>query len=765
MFKIKVDGDVGVPISEKVSLNSALYREGISHMSYDGVNWIDLYDYESEYPDHIYNSQVACIKAFTILNPVNTTLTLKLENRNETNADLIATVLNQYGYPVSGNVNFKIENEVYTVRLNNGVAVLKIDLKDANITCEYVNLTGFSSSNKTVEIKSPLVATSINLTCLNVHNPVNITARILDNDGNPVKSGHVNFIVDNKIYPVEVKDGWASLNEIVVYPGIVDVSAYYSDMYYYDSSSANISFEITYINTRLELNVSRNECMNPVNVTAYVFDEYGNPVNGGQVTFTMSESLFFVDVINGTAKITHTFTRTGQNGIFAFYYDRYIYNLSSANTTVTVSKMNVTPQFSQIIDENNAIFGVSIKDCAKDYYVDFNINGAHKYFSSVDGNVLIELKDLDCGEYNYTITLYSAIYQANPISGSFNITYHKTKVNALTAIIYYGGQYSAQLFDENGSVIPDRDLFLTIDGKTYKGRTDSNGSAIFRVKSNSGTFTAAVNFIGDDEYVKSTASALIAVKSTIETSSGSVFAVNALYSATLRDSQGNVLAEKEVDVIVNYVSYKFRTDKNGVVSFNIKLDPGKYNIQITNPQTGEVKSQKIKVVDRITKNKDLKIYYGSSTRYKVRVSNDYGDYVEGLKVTFKINNKNYYAYTDGDGYAYLKIKEKPGKYKVTAAYNGCKVSNKIVVKSTLITKDIKVKKKKTIKFKAKLVNSKGKKLKNKKIIFKFKGKKYSAKTNKKGKAVLKIKNSYGRGKYKIVSKYGKLKIKNKITII
>ena len=93
------------------------------------------------------------------------------------------------------------------------------------------------------------------------------------------------------------------------------------------------------------------------------------------------------------------------------------------------------------------------------------------------------------------------------------------------------------------------------------------------------------------------------------------------------------------------------------------------------------------------------------------------------------------------------------------------MSNKVKIKPTIITKDIKVKKSKTIKFTAKLVNSKGKILKNKKITFKFKGKSYKVKTNKKGKAVLKITKKYGKGKYTITSRYGKLTVKNRIRII
>ena len=80
----------------------------------------------------------------------------------------------------------------------------------------------------------------------------------------------------------------------------------------------------------------------------------------------------------------------------------------------------------------------------------------------------------------------------------------------------------------------------------------------------------------------------------------------------------------------------------------------------------------------------------------------------------------------------------------------------------LLAKNVSVKKSKTVKFKAKLVNSKGKPQKSKKIAFKIKNKKYFAKTNKKGIAILKIKLKPG--KYVIKSSYGKSKISNRIVV-
>lgn len=135
----------------------------------------------------------------------------------------------------------------------------------------------------------------------------------------------------------------------------------------------------------------------------------------------------------------------------------------------------------------------------------------------------------------------------------------------------------------------------------------------------------------------------------------------------------------------------------------------------------------------------------------------------GVSVKFTIANKVYNRQTDKNGNAVLTVSLKSGKYAINAEYKGFKVSNKIVIKPTLTAKNKSIKKGKTLKFTAKLVNSKGKPLKGKKITFKLKGKKYVAKTNKRGVAAIKIKKLKV-GKYTIQTSFKNMKIKNKITV-
>ena len=136
--------------------------------------------------------------------------------------------------------------------------------------------------------------------------------------------------------------------------------------------------------------------------------------------------------------------------------------------------------------------------------------------------------------------------------------------------------------------------------------------------------------------------------------------------------------------------------------------------------------------------------FRDGTYYSVLAIGDDGNPVgEGEFVDIYVNTIHYSCRTDKDGYARLQLNLNPKTYTITAEYKLTKVSNKLVIKQTLklVKKTVKVKKGKKLVLKAKLKWSNGKAIKGKKIVFKFKGKKYTAKTNKKGVAKFTIKKN------------------------
>lgn len=586
VFKITVDGEAGVPISEKVSFNTYYYKESTSFISYDGTNWKDLFDYEWKYTSHTYNSQVACIKAFTIYDLVNTTVELTV---NITDVVTVkAKVLNQYGRPVNGGyIAFAVNGEEVSVPVVNGFALIELngEPKNYHIDATFTN-SGYNSSGDSISFDVPLINTTVELTVDDFYNPVNLTASVLNQYGYLVKVGTITFCIDGVNYTVDIVNGSASMTHEFHSLDVHNVSAKFNGIGYYNSSADEKSFSISIKNTTATLSVD-NE-YNPIVLTLSVIDQYGNPVGYGFATFIFNDGNFTVEVVNGLACITHVF---------------------------------------------------------------------------------------DIGVSNHVRAEYSGLY-------------------------YYNSSVASADFASKSSIVSDDDI------KTF----------------------------------------------------------NSHYQFKLLDNYGNPLKSTEVNVVFNSKDYLLVSDESGIFKLNINVAPSSYLIEIINPVNNEVKSQTITVVKRMAENKAFTMYYGAGSSYKVRAFDDNGNIAVNAKVKFTVNGKTYYRYTDSNGYASLKISLKPNKYTITAEYKGFKVSNKITVKPTIVTKDKTVKKGKTIKFTAKLLDSKGKILKKKKVTFKFKGKTYKVKTSKKGIATLKITKKYKPGKYTISSKYGGLTIKNKITI-
>ncbi|WP_305554027.1 hypothetical protein [Methanobrevibacter sp. V74] len=240
------------------------------------------------------------------------------------------------------------------------------------------------------------------------------------------------------------------------------------------------------------------------------------------------------------------------------------------------------------------------------------------------------------------------------------------------------------------------------------------------------------------------------------------------YKVKLTDYQGKPLIYKNLQITIKNKKYNLKTDKYGYATILLKQKPGQYSIiakfngdKDYGPSTFKSMVKILKFP--ITKNKNMNIYFMGGI-FKVQIIHANGKNVgAGKTVKFTISGKTYSKKTDKNGYASLKITQKPKTHTITTKYGKFITKNKITIQPVLTAKNIIKKKTKTTKFQAKLVNTKGKPQAKKKITFKFKGKKYKKLTNKKGIATLKIKN-LKKGKYNIYTQYTKSKIKNTITI-
>ena len=217
------------------------------------------------------------------------------------------------------------------------------------------------------------------------------------------------------------------------------------------------------------------------------------------------------------------------------------------------------------------------------------------------------------------------------------------------------------------------------------------------------------------------------------------------YTATFLDLNGTPLANQDVNITVKGVSHTVKTNSNGVATLAIDLKPGTYDVVATNPVTGESLTTTFKILTTLSA-KDMSKVYKDNHKFYAKFLNSNGKALAYKVVKFKVNGKTYKVKTNKNGVAGLSLKSLPrGTYKIIS-YNtdGLTVTNTIkvyrTVKTSLTASDYNF-----------LVNAKSKVIKvtlthalgyapgaGKIINFKVNGKTYTARTNSKGVAQLKL---------------------------
>ncbi len=671
VFKTTVDGDVGVPISEYVSLNTETYTENISFISYDGKNWWDLYDLEWTYPDHTYASQVACIKAFTLSDKINTEVNLNvIYNRLKGVSTIVASVHDEWGNIVrDGNVVFTVDGNQYRITVIAGKASLNYNLDETSHVISAI-FTGsdYHSSNKTIQfIKPDNVEAQFSIADIEFAHDLTAFILLQDDFGNII-ADEVNLKINDLTYKLTVSD----------------------DKYY------EVPFKLDDGTYEAELS--------------------GNGFESKKINFTVYKSLANLGIVINT-------------------------NYDAVSIDLTLSERY----------NETAIV---------------NIFGNNMTVSMLNGHANLKYSNLACKNYDVKVYL-SDNYKDNFKADSFKIDYRNTTLSVSDLTTYYnsGGELRITLVDSDNKPVSNRDIEVTHNSQKSTVKTDDDGIAIYEAYfEENGIHYVGLEFIGDDYYVSSISAAKITVLSTIVLISDLTKTYGSYYTFQLLDTSGNPLKNHEISVEIGGINEFIESDSNGVFSLKIDQKVGNYKLVIVNPVNGEEISKTIKVVSRITENKDVTIYYGAGKSYTVKVFDDNGNPMNGASVKFSINGKTYTRTSNQNGYASFKLTLNPATYTITASYKGFSVSNKIVIKPTLIMSAKTVKKSKTFKYTVKLLNTNGKILKNKKITVKFRGKTYKANTNSKGIANFNIKALSKTGKFTLTASYGSAKISKKITV-
>ena len=287
-------------------------------------------------------------------------------------------------------------------------------------------------------------------------------------------------------------------------------------------------------------------------------------------------------------------------------------------------------EFSDIVVGEDLSVSLVLKDEKGNVIVNapirYSVDGV-KSTKSTDGNGLIVIagKNGAIIDVNYegndtflatskTIKLNNQATPVVRVSSLFNIPGGVITINGYAVDAKAGEEgiyYSTELLDSNGNPIKNADIEFAVNNKIYSRTTnDDGGFDPYKLNMiRAGRYTMAFFFKGNENY-KSTFACVcvdlakkpIKIKASAKTFKAS--AKSKKYSVTLStivgsSHDGNVhLSPKKVTLTVNGKTYSGNTNKNGQVTFNLKITKkGKYTAKINcaGDNTYDAKSKSVKI--------------------------------------------------------------------------------------------------------------------------------------------------------------------------
>ena len=255
----------------------------------------------------------------------------------------------------------------------------------------------------------------------------------------------------------------------------------------------------------------------------------------------------------------------------------------------------------------------------------------------------------------------------------------------VTAAPSGNGSYQITLKTVSGMLLANQVVKVVFNNQMYELTTDAKGVALLPFALNKGgTYNVGVFYLGDDDYRGSDASAKITINkiATKTTASAKTYLATAKtksFTATLKDANGNILANKKVTFTVNGKTYTANTNAKGVATVKLALTAAKtYTVTIKfagdSVYAASTVSAKVKLNKEKTKiTAPTKTFKRTAKTKKVVITlkNSKGKAVAKKKITLTVNKKKYTVKTNSKGKATFKVKlTKKGTFKYTVKFAG-----------------------------------------------------------------------------------------------
>ena len=505
------------------------------------------------------------------INKINSTIAINVE---DIKVGENATIIVNLDSDATGNVTITLDNQNYTVAINEGQTIKVIGGLKAgtyDVFVKYIGDNNYNSAQNTTKFTVLKISDyNMDVTVPEFKEGVNSTVGVdLPKDA----EGTVTVEIDGKKYTANIINGTAKVNIPGLGVGDYNITTTYSGDAKYDlmTKKGNITV-IPNVDVNLDVDDVVMVYHDGTRLVAKLTDYQGRPIVNDIIYFTINGKTYAKTTDdNGTVYMrlnldSKVYTAT------VSYNESEVYSKISKNVSVTINPTVISEDLVKMY-QNDTRFYVKFTDSTGKALtkttVKFNIHGVF-YTKKTDKDGVADLGImLRPGEY--ILTAY------NPVTGEekgFNITVKSLIVQSdLTKYYLNASKFQATIYDKNGSLAVGKNVTFNINGVFYTKTTDSNGVVSLAINLRPGEYIITTMYEG-----LAVGNNIVVLPTLVTRDLNMTYGDGSNFTAQTLDGQGKPLANQNVTFNINGVFYNKITDDNGVASLTMRLMSGKYII-------------------------------------------------------------------------------------------------------------------------------------------------------------------------------------------
>ncbi|MEA4956251.1 MAG: hypothetical protein VB038_00810, partial [Methanobrevibacter sp.] len=508
------------------------------------------------------------------------------------NVTINGTAIDENGNPLVGvTLNVTVNGVVHSVVTNgvgfwnltyvanaSGVFNVQVSYLGNSTHFNFVNVTNFNIVNASTN-------STINAPTGKISQQTNITGVATDENGNVLVGITITVTVDGISYTVTTNStgGW-SLTYTPTVSGNLNITVTWNGNSTHNGFTNATVLSVANASSNSTISVPSGKVSQQSNITGVARDENGNALVGITITVTVNGvnysvttsstggwSLLYTPNISGDLNIMVSWVG---NATHVGFTNSTVFNVANLTTNSTINVVNSTVGKSTTLngtatDENgNQLVNVQLTVTVNGVNYSVTTNGVGfwilTYIPNTSGSLDVQVNWTGNSTHNgFTNTTVLNVSRA-----ATNST-----INTPNGKIGQQSTINGVAIDENGNLLANIQLTVTVDGTSYTVNTNNAGAWILNIiPTASGNLSVVVTWAGNATHVGFTNSTVFSVanagsNSTITAPNGKVGqSMNITGVAT--DENGNALVNIQITVTVDGSSYNVTTNNSGVWSLN-----------------------------------------------------------------------------------------------------------------------------------------------------------------------------------------------------